>query len=469
MVKRAPLYQVGFGKADGKRWHLVPAGVDFRLDEHSVPGVLLGMLGARELDLARVGMAVYVADRLERRSHGKPARGGARDLWLQVEVGDLDFWRSNEIGSLVRLALRQLSGDEWDISFRSGGVVERTAPFLSLHDDPPDVCLYSGGLDSAAGLATWIRARKRPVIAVTANHQPGQRHRVIDQLEAIGRHYRERVCPLVIRTTLAEPPRMSRQELSQRCRSFLFMSLGGAVASTVGSGGVQVFENGVGVMNLPLMNGMLVGPRATRACHPAFLHTMSELVSRVAERPIGFDLPFRHATKAEITRALGQDGPIMTRPLGKDGPIELAASTVSCVHYPLRIEGGAKQCGTCPGCIGRRQAILAAGLAEDATGYVRDLFGDNAVVNNIPSEELVYLKATLMQVAELASLLPDGSRPDIFRRHVMGTGLLQAGEPVAPWVDLMNRYREEWLRIVAWGHSRGWRWAEWLSMRPYAA
>jgi len=457
MTDRAP-YRFKFGKVEGRRLRPASAGVDFRLDEQHIREFLLRTPGKRQRDLLRIGMAVYVADRLERRVRKSVERGGARELNLDVDVQDWDFWSSDANSALVRQALRQLSGDDWHVRFTPGGAVEEVEPFLRLPEEPSGVCLYSGGLDSAAGLATRLRTRAGPMIAVTANHQPGQRRRVTSQLDAIGRRYEAHVYPLVVRTTLVKPPRMDRQELTQRCRSFLFMSLGGVVANFVGTDSVEVYENGVGALNLPLMSGMLVGSRATRATHPAFLRTMSELLTRVAERPIKFDLPFRHHTKAEITRTLKEDG--------LDG---LARSTVSCMHYPLRIRGTAKQCGCCPGCIGRRQALLASGTEEDPALYVHDLFGDAQAVNNLPFDNISYLKATLMQVAELAGLEADGSGPDIFRRHVSGTGLLECNESVSPWVDVMRRYREEWLKIVAWGHSRGWHWADWLAACTHAA
>ena len=92
----------------------------------------------------------------------------------------------------------------------------------------------------------------------------------------------------------------------------------------MGASKVEMYENGVGAANLPPMTGMLVGGRMSKSSHPAFLRAMTELVSRVAERPIAFELPFATRTKAEMVRTLREDG--LTK---------LANATVSCIHFPL--------------------------------------------------------------------------------------------------------------------------------------
>src|SRR5205085_1134460 len=89
--------------------------------------------------------------------------------------------------------------------------------------------------------------------------------------------------------------------------------------------------------------------------------------------------------------------------LADDGLEDLARSTVSCVHYPLR-ESPHKQCGVCPACVFRRQAMFVGGIKEPPGTYKFDLFGPSLFVNGIPENRLEYLKAFLMQVVHLAPL-----------------------------------------------------------------
>lgn len=427
-------------------------GNNFRLDEDGLCERLCSSLTPHARDLVRLGMAVYVEDRLQQRCRAGGMCGPTRDIRLVVEVSDPDFWNSEETRRTVRDALERLSDDSWHVIFESGRAADCPQRFLNLHfPETRAVCLYSGGLDSAAGLATAVRAQREPVFSVTAVHQVKQKQIVPRQLAQVRRRYGVPVDSLRVRTTLKNPPPMKAQELSQRCRSFLFACLGGAAACMVGAARVDVYENGIGALNLPPMTGMLVGGRATKGAHPDFLHRMSDLVTKVAGRPIEFRLPFREKTKAELVRALREDD-----------LSELARDTVSCMHYPRRVAGPAKQCGTCPACLGRRQALSAAGISEPAEKYQYDVFGSAAVVNAIPDDELNHLKSTIMQIVSLSDLGSDHPLPETLRRHVYGTRVVSDGESVQPWIDLLIRYRDEWLNLIADGQSVGRKWADWF-------
>ena len=454
-----PSYRVLSGGGDAEGAHVLAPGKRFRLDERALCFGLRRDLPPKVRDLVRVGMSVYVVDRLARRNRRSAKVGPTRDVELTVEVADPDFWTSEACAPLRR-SCELLSDDRWDIGFvpRSQGLGSRQRFLDFAVRDVPIVCLYSGGLDSAAGLASQLRDRSVRTIAVTAEHQVGQDQRIRRQLARLHSRYGRQLDPVIVRTSLIRPPRMAKQELTQRCRSLLFAALGGAAACVSGAEKVEVYENGVGAMNLPLMVGMQVGGRSSRSAHPAFLRHMGHLASLVAERPISFDLPFRGHTKAEVVRALAEDG--------LQG---LAQATVSCVHYPMREQGPAKQCGVCAACIGRRQAMLLAGVGEPATRYVHDLFGDQANLGAVPRDKLHFLIATIWQVYSLAELGPGKALPALVRRQLYGTGIVKPGEPVQEWIDVLVRYREEWLQLMAAARARGLSWGNWLRTGDPAA
>jgi 7-cyano-7-deazaguanine synthase in queuosine biosynthesis len=449
-------YRVTFASPHGGRGRDLVSGRDFRMDEEGFSQGLSVYLRPLERDLLRLGMGMYTVDRLVRRIKRPTAKTHCRSVDVELEVSDPDFW--NASSDLVARAVRQVSDDFVAIRFVQGQAAYVTPPLFPLAAYEPIVGLYSGGLDSAGGLARRLRDVSRPVVTVTACHQPGQRKRVKDQVAAFARHYGKAVLPLAVRTTMINPPLPKYQELSQRCRSFLFLSLGGAVASLAGSADVEVYESGVGAINLPPMAGMVSGGRATKGCHPQFLRLMSEIVSRVAKRRITFSLPFRTATKAEVVRVFAEDD-----------LSQLAAETVSCVHYPLRERGEAKQCGVCMACVGRRQSLISGGVPERHERYKYDLFGSADEANAVPERDLVHLKAMLLQIADLDDLTDDGASPDLFRRHVFGTQLLGNNEPVAPWVAVMRRYRDEWRVLVDQAALSGISWAQWLPSSDLAA
>ena len=448
MVREAK-FQISLVDCVDHRWRDLMNGVNFRLDEDRIAQVWRGYLPPLLRDLARVGTAVYVTDRLMRR----PSRshGTGRKLALRVDVTSPEYW-SRHADVLARI-LGVVSNDVWDLQFRAGTTEPAQVGLFAAETPAPVVCLYSGGLDSAAGLLNRLRDGVRSVVTVTVCHQPGQRRRVLRQLEAFRRQYSARIIPIFVRTTLRHAPALKYQELSQRCRSFLFLAIGGAVAATVGASDVEIYESGVGVLNLPSMTGMLVGARATRSCHPELVRLMTELVSAVAGRPTGFSLPFIQQTKSEVVRAFVEER--------LQGVVPL---TTSCVHYPIRIRGSAKQCGLCFACIGRRQALFAANVDDAVSQYQHDIFNADCDVTTM---DLDSLRADLFQVARLAEL-SSREMPAWFSRHLYGSHVVQIGDSAEPWRDLMLRYRAEWLRLIAHGRKRHLKWAE-LVNAPKAA
>jgi len=438
-------YSVAFTRQADRIVAKISDQTQIRLDECGLATALFHSIPSRAGDLLRIGLAVYAADRLSRRKRGQQS-GMSRVMHLEVGVVDPDFWSDWQTLAPMLESLELLSSDTWHLRFRAcAPVIE----YLSCRpDEHPRVCLYSSGLDSAAGLATQLRTRKGAMLSVTTYHQGLQDKRVTQQLRQLARRYKVDVRPIVVRTALGSVPLLQKQELTQRCRSFLFAAMAGAVACAEQSSSIEVYESGVGAINLPLMHGMATGARTTKSTHPHFLRLMSDLASRVAERRIDLTLPHRDRTKAEIVRTLAEDG-----------LADLARSTVSCVHYPVR--GKAKQCGYCLACIARRQAMIVAGVDESDGAYEYDLFGSSQTVNAVEPAKLENLKATLMQVERLGELRGE-PLPEWFLQYALGTRVVKDRDALRSWVDVLLRYRAEWVALIALGESRGWNWAKWL-------
>lgn len=429
----------------------------FRLDEDGLCRQLSSLVSPRMRDLLHIAMRVYVADRLTKRNGRVGLDGPSRIMPpLMVKVSDPAFWNSQNVKTLLKRTIDFVSDDCWEFDFELQRPHARQQLWLPLsRTDRTLVCLYSGGLDSAAGLANRLRNWDGDVLAVTAQHQAGQARLIRDkQLPLLRRQFGSRVSSVMVRTTVTNPPPMNRQELTQRCRSFLFASLAAAVAFETGIDSVEVYENGIGVINLPPMTGMLVGGRATKSAHPEFFRRMSELVSTVAERPLRFVLPFRNKTKAQLVETLAGEKPLT----------ELAQSSVSCVHFPRRVKGARKQCGVCPGCIGRRQALISGGVHEPADRYAFDIFGDSATVDSIPAIELGYLKATITQIEALSCVRAHRTLPLAVQTHL--ARVLQSSEDIIPSVRLLQHYRKEWLHLIAAGLKAGRHWARWHGPIP---
>jgi 7-cyano-7-deazaguanine synthase in queuosine biosynthesis len=368
---------------------------------------------------------------------------------VRVEVLNPGFWSDTEALDAVHQAVEFVSGDSWDFEFFGGPArYEWCPPLLSnvFANESPLVCLYSGGLDSAAGLGLRLRTcLDRPVLPVTVKHQPGQNELIKPQFERLGSHYRMRIEPLVVHTEMRRPDGV-RCEPSRRGRSVLFASTALVAATLAGVSAVEVFESGVGAINVPLMAGM-TGSKATRGSHPEFLRRMSRLGSLVAGREIMFQLPFIDWTKGEMVRSLNETG-----------LADLARATVSCAVYPIGHERY-KPCGVCPACLFRRQAMLVGGVEEPEGSYSFDLFDTPERAGLVPAEKLVSLRAFLMQVAGWSDIEVTGRLPGAVERHLRHTGVLRPGEPPDAVTTLLARNRDEWLSVAAEARRKGLAWA----------
>ena len=440
-------YAGGFDAEGG----VLLSGPDFWLDLKAPGRYFFAELPPRLEDFLRVGMAVYAVDRLVRRKRG-PSRPWVRNLLVRVEVLDPDFWSNTEALDALQQAVEFVSGDCWDFKFVGDSTrYEWRRPLLSkvFAGEAPLVCLYSGGLDSAAGLALRVRdCPDRPVIPVTIKHQPGQKALITTQFEQLKAALDARIEPLVVHSDMERPDGL-KWEPSHRGRSLLFASVGSVTAALSGGSSVEVFESGIGAINVPLMAGM-TGSKATRGCHPEFLRLMSRLASLVAGREIAFLLPFLERTKGEMVRSLNEAG-----------LADLARATVSCAHYPLGYHRY-EQCGVCPACLFRRQAMLVGGIEEAQDTYSFDPFSTPERAGLVPSEKLSYLKAFLMQVAEWADIEMTGRLPEAVERHLRHTRILKPGESPEALIALLARNRDEWVAVAADGRRKGLPWARLL-------
>ena len=441
------------GDLNSQRGELV-AGRDFRLDTRAPRRFFIGDPSPRCADLLRVGMAVYLVDRIVRRGTGR-TRPWRRNLKVRVEVHDRDFWSSLALSDALHEAVEFVTGDFWEIEFSGQrSVCEWSRPLLAaaVAADSPLICLYSGGLDSASGLGLQIKKfPERTFNPVTVKHQPRQHTLIESQYRLLRGRHRATIEPLVVKSARigSVGSRWGKEEPSQRGRSFLFAAAGAVAASMAGVTEVEVFESGIGAINVPLLAGM-VGSRPTRGCHPEFFRLMSHLASLVAAREITFRLPFFNRTKGEMVRSINDAG-----------LADLALSTISCARYPRGFRPY-ESCGVCPACLFRRQAMIVGGIEEPSGTYTIDLFGRKDHVNSIKPQRLEYLKAYLMQVADWAQIELIGL-PNSVERHLRHTHILEPGESSERLSNLLCRNRDEWLRIAEEGRKRGYRWARLLA------
>ncbi len=319
-----------------------------------------------------------------------------RRLHLTVPVYEPDRWSSTSVLEGLTSLLRFLTGDFWEFDFvprNAAQSVEQLALIDTLPAKPFRVVLFSGGLDSTAGICSELRERPdQTLIAVSARSSTrvgAVQKRLCDQLR---NHCRSagQIIPIGVPYNLVEArPVSQRVELIQRSRGFIYLALGAVTALAVKADSLQVFENGIGALNLPYTDSQ-IGSHSMRAMHPETLLRMEKFVSALVDHPFRVYNPFQWLTKAEVCGLLGHDE-----------FRDLVAMTISCERFPRRVRGK-PQCGLCTSCLLRRQALYAAGLEglDCIGGYQYSLMAQSELDD--PSRLLLFpLWAMLNQVEAL--------------------------------------------------------------------
>jgi 7-cyano-7-deazaguanine synthase in queuosine biosynthesis len=275
--------------------------------------------------------------------------------------------------------------------------------------------LFSGGLDSGAGLAAHLVEGDAVAISVdTNNWMQHVQQRVLQNLQAVAGH----TCmPLRYRVSV----RASSVESSQRSRGLLFLAAGVATSWALRQDRLRVFENGIGAINLPYLRSQF-GSQATRSMHPRTLSLTEKLAAAISSRPFRIDAPALTATKAQV---------IGTAPMAADPAL---AFTVSCdTGFSARVHHHAP-CGVCTSCLLRRQALHAAGRADlDAAASYR---------TSSPAQSTA-LQAMLWQVARLRTCL---AQPHPWLGLVSEFPEILDTAPLTPTevISLYRSYVQEW-------------------------
>ncbi|WP_165967365.1 7-cyano-7-deazaguanine synthase [Luteimonas aestuarii] len=337
---------------------------------------LLACVDDRSIDLISIAAGAYAIDRIHRRKVSIKNEAGLRTIPVCFHVADLAYWSQPHVVDQLAELLHFLSGDFWLISFspheRPAPAVGQTTLDFGPHLKPSRVALYSGGLDSAAGLAASLQSGQRDIMLLTAGHQSAIRRRAMDQIKLL-KHVLPQAGSISHASFVLGLERSGRirdQETTQRSRGFLFCASGAVLASVCGVDVVHVYENGHGAINLPLGGAPLSNGLSTRGAHPTFLAMMTQVASDALERPVRFELPFARVTKAAMIEAL----------VHTPGLVQWAQQSRSCVHTSWR-EAGVTHCGYCAACIERHQAFVGAG-ARDLTPYSRPLWEREDAMND---------------------------------------------------------------------------------------
>lgn len=416
----------------GRAWLATGDGSTYARAKSSLRDDLIARAFFRPLppelaDLVDVAMAVYSADRLIRR---RPTGVDPfelcwkRRLSLEIPVRVPKRWHRPEVGQALQNCLEFLTEDDWDFKFvqrkSKGRSSERQLfAFTSEQAEPVQVALFSGGLDSLAGLAASLTEASAGSLVLVSGSTHPRLSTVLNTLFGEFRRSRVRNCVSMVLPLKLEQAKAhyNLNEKSQRSRGFLYGTLGAVSALMGGGREVLIYENGIGSINLPYSPAQF-GTHSTRSTNPVALVYLGHFVRLFVGEAIEFRLPNLMATKSEMCKVL------------KKSPLRrMITLSVTCDSFPLRRKRAA-QCGVCTSCLLRRQALWAAGLEAEDPGdlYFYDVMAPPA---NFQDKRWHPLRDMLGQV-------------DTFKRALATT---------RPWDALVGEF--PMLQRVAWSLEEG--------------
>lgn len=356
-------------------------------------------LPPRILDLLEIAAYVFAADRSAYRGPKEAVEFHAwpRSMRFVIRVREVDFWNRKEVKDKLAAALVFMTGDrQYVFDFVPG----QATPPASLFDreefrleqcSAASVILFSGGLDSLAGVLERLHTTKEDLYLIShRSGQPSTKHTQKKLVGALTRDYPGRIHHYAFECGLCKERAV---EETQRTRAFLFGSIAFAIAHQLSLTSFFAYENGITSLNF-LRRQDLINSKASRTTHPKTHALMSAFLSEIQGAPVKVVNPFWQHTKTDVFQLLN-----------KVGGRELIGSAVSCSKTFQRLELST-HCGGCFQCIDRRLAAYASGLqAVDNCGiYSKDIFVDPVDSLETKTTALDYIR----QATDFAKTTDDG-------------------------------------------------------------
>ena len=305
-----------------------------------------------QADLLDLATAIHFADKL-----AIPKKSRSIQVHLSLPLRHPEMFKQNN--TLLHDLLSWYTKDNWHFQFQAHKSKKRKSECqmgqldISSSLESVEFALWSGGLDSLAGLQTRLLNsdnKNFALIGTGSNNIMRKTQKQVFQTLHFLPYASGRLRFLHIPISANYGARYSHNQ-SHRARGIVFLLIGAVCALSSGCKKLSVYETGIGAINLPLPGG--VGRDHSKAVHPISLIKMEQFISCVINESFFIENPFVFSTKAEMCVSL------------KQFP-HLIFETISCdrLHREKYI-----QCGVCSSCILRRQALLASGI-KDQTKYL---------------------------------------------------------------------------------------------------
>lgn len=339
-------------------------------------------------DLLEIAGYIYAADRNIKRGNPDDLEyhSWARNLHFFIKVRDFKFWNSKQAKTKLSEALLYVSGDNnIEFTFEKGG---KDVGQKNLFDDEKiqfenndkvHVALFSGGMDSLAGIIETLETTEKKLILVSHRSNPGTTKTQKGVFNKLQQDYPDRITYYHFECTVKK---QRPKEETQRTRIFLYTSIAFTLSSIFGENELHIYENGITSINFS-KRADLINARASRTTHPQTLHNMNEFFSSVSDKKFVLRHPFLFKTKTDVFEII--------KKYNRQNYIDL---TVTCTKTFLKFEhkSMASHCGGCSQCIDRRFAAFASNLEDYDATYDFDLAKDSFIRDDAKTHLCDYIK-----------------------------------------------------------------------------
>lgn len=395
-------------------------GEHIRSNPHPIAKHSLRTLAVLSEDAAAIAESVALADRLLTR---RRAERWSRHIELTIPVCEPSAFSPQVVDALVD-ALSFLTGDDWSFNFVLRSNIPPRQGYLPLVERQPEYLVpYSDGLDSFAQSRLLCADHgKDAVLNVRAGTlQSGAE---TASLLSIPRRFH------------AGHPR----EKTYRTRPFVYFSMVGIAAATLGVKAVVIGENGQGALGPSFAKFGNEWP--FRSAHPGFVSRLQKYLTLLFNVPVRFDQPQLWRTKAEVLAELRERGLLA----GWE-------ATTSCSARPLQ-KGGHSACGVCGGCVLRRVALRASAITSNYGSAfefgspqltIATLAGDAKPMS--PNTREILTRAAL-SMEHFALLCDRGDHSQIVAREVRDIPHSDPFDTAERVVRLSRKHAAEWYSLL---------------------
>ncbi len=342
-------------------------------------------------DLLEIAFVIYISDLYIDRDIDY-----YRELDVYIPVRHPEIWQSQK--SSLSKTISYLSRDTINLYFSANNEPKvENIKFTKVENGCS--CLFSGGIDSAAGIIWAISKGYSPsLISYASGNLSGIQTRLLDQMNHVMNtdlpHLKVSWQPSRKKKGSYKLKGYHRDLFLQHLRSFFYLSIAYAVSVEVGNTNIFMFENGPIAIN-PLMSESHVN---THTVHPKFIETYQSTINSVFDLNISISNPYKYKTKGQIVKY------IANKRLSR----VIIPFTSSCYNYS-RVKILAKRLdifdyqgihdGDCLPCIIRRVALCMGKTPNKYDECLIDIFNifESPSFYRLPERTL----ETMVKIADL--------------------------------------------------------------------